>query len=381
MSRASVSEFSESAAPAAEISRVGIIGTGNIAPMYARTLAQMDWVHLAAVADGAAGRAEQFATKFGTTACTVEEMLADPTIDAVVNLTPAHAHVAVTTAVLKAGKAAFSEKPLGVDFAEGRGLLDVAAERGLRLGCAPDTFLGAGLQAARAAIDRGAIGEPLAANGFMLGFGPEWWHPNPEIFYGPGAGPLFDMGPYYLTALTHLLGPAKAISASARIGVADRVIHSKGRVGEVTTATVPTHVASTIDFVAGPVATLVTSFDVKASRYRNIEIYGTEATLAVPDPNTFGGPLMIRSLLNDDWRELPLATPNIPQQRGIGLADMLSAQRAGRPHRASAEMALHVLELMTGALRSSDEGRRIDLTTTCDRPAPMRFDLPTNRFD
>jgi predicted dehydrogenase len=233
----------------------------------------------------------------------------------------------------------------------------------------------------RAAIDRGVIGEPLAANAFMLGFGPEWWHPNPEIFYGPGAGPLFDMGPYYLTALTHLLGPARSISASARVGVADRVIHAKGRVGDVTTATVPTHVASTIDFVSGPVATLVTSFDVKASRYRNIEIYGTEATLAVPDPNTFGGPLMMRGLLNDDWREVPLPTPNIPQQRGIGLADMMSAQRVGRPHRASAEMALHVLELMTAALRSSDEGRRIDLTTTCDRPAPMRFELPTNTFD
>jgi predicted dehydrogenase len=374
---------SAAAAAAADvpISRVGIIGTGNIAPMYARTLSQLEWVDLAMVADGAPGRAEKFAGKFGGAACTVDELLADPTIDAIVNLTPAQAHVAVTTAILTAGKAAFSEKPLGVEFDEGRGLLELAASNGLRLGCAPDTFLGAGLQAARAAIDRGVIGEPLAANAFMLGFGPEWWHPNPEIFYGPGAGPLFDMGPYYLTALTHLLGPARSISASARIGVADRVIHAQGRVGDVTTATVPTHVASTIDFVSGAVATLVTSFDVKASRYRNIEIYGTEATLAVPDPNTFGGPLMVRGLLNDDWREVPLPTPNIPQQRGIGLADMLSAQRAGRPHRASAEMALHVLELMTSALRSSDEGRRIDLTTTCDRPAPMRFDLPTNTFD
>jgi predicted dehydrogenase len=361
--------------------RVGIIGTGNIAPVYARTLAQLDWVHLAAVADGAPGRAEAFAAKFGGAACTVDEMLADPTIDAVVNLTPAQAHVAVTSAILRAGKAAFSEKPLGVEFADGVALLDLAKSAGLRLGCAPDTFLGAGLQAARSAIDRGVIGEPLAANAFMLGFGPEWWHPNPEIFYGPGAGPLFDMGPYYLTALAHLLGPARSISASARIGIADRVIHAKGRVGDVTTATVPTHVASTIEFVAGPIATLVTSFDVKATRYRNIEIYGTEGTLAVPDPNTFGGPLMVRSLLNDDWREVSLPTPTTPQQRGIGLADMLSAQRVGRPHRASAEMALHVLELMTGALQSAAEGRRLDLTTSCERPAPLRYDLPANCFD
>jgi predicted dehydrogenase len=215
----------------------------------------------------------------------------------------------------------------------------------------------------------------------MLGFGPEWWHPNPESFYGPGAGPLFDMGPYYLTALVHLLGPARSISGSAKIGIAERVMHGKGRVGEVVQATTPTHVSSMIDFVSGASATLVTSFDVKATRFKNIEIYGTDGTLSLPDPNTFGGPLKVRSILADDWRDIPLPTPNIPQQRGIGLADMLSATTANRPHRASAELALHVLELMSSTLRSSDEGRRIDLTTTCERPAPMRFDLPANGFD
>lgn len=363
------------------VSRVGIIGTGNIAPVYAKTLSELGWVRLAAVADGIPERAAAFAERFGAQATTVDEMLSDPTIDAVVNLTPAQAHTAVSSRILAAGKAVFSEKPLGTDFAEGVALVEQAAGAGLRLGCAPDTFLGAGLQAARAAIDRGVIGEPLAANAFFQGFGPEWWHPNPEIFYGPGAGPLFDMGPYYLTALVNLLGPAAGISGRARIGIAERVIHAKGRVGETVTATVPTHTANVVDFASGAIATLVTSFDVKASRYRNIEIYGSEATLAVPDPNTFGGPVMIRSILADDWRPLDLPTPNIPQQRGIGLADMLSATAAGRPHRASGELALHVLELMTSALRASDEGRRIELTTTCDRPAPMRFSLPANHFD
>jgi predicted dehydrogenase len=308
-------------------------------------------------------------------------MLADDSIDAVVNLTPPNAHASLSRMCLEAGKPVFSEKPLGIDFAEGRTLVELATEKGLRLGCAPDTFLGAGLQAARSAIDRGIIGEPIAANGFMLGFGPEWWHPNPESFYGPGAGPLFDMGPYYLTTLVHLLGPARSISGSAKIGISERVMHAKGRVGDVVQATTPTHVSSMIDFVSGASATLVTSFDVKATRFRNIEIYGTDGTLSLPDPNTFGGPLKVRSILADDWREIPLPTPNIPQQRGIGLADMLSATTANRPHRASAELALHVLELMSSTLRSSDEGRRIDLTTTCERPAPMRFNLPANTFD
>ncbi len=363
------------------MNRIGIVGCGNIAPVYAATLSEFDWIEIAAFADGVPGRAASFAQRYGGAAMELDDLLTDSSIDAVVNLTPAHAHAAVTRQCLEAGKSVFSEKPLGIDFDEGRALVELANNSGLRLGCAPDTFLGAGLQAASAAIDRGLIGEPLAANAFMLSSGPEWWHPNPEIFYGPGAGPLFDMGPYYLTALVQLLGPAHSIFASAKVGIGDRVMHSKGRVGEVVTATTPTHVASIIDFVGGATATLVTSFDVKATRLRNIEIYGSEATLVVPDPNTFGGPLKLRSLIADDWRDLTLPTPNVAQQRGIGLADMLSATAAGRPHRASAELALHVLELMSGALRSSAEGRRLELTTTCTPAAPMEFRRPANTFD
>jgi predicted dehydrogenase len=361
--------------------RIGIIGCGNIAPMYIRTLKELGWVEIAGFADGIAARAEEFAAHHGGTAMSLEAMLADKSIDAVVNLTPANAHAAVTRMALLANKPTFSEKPLGIDFNEGVELVALANARGLRLGCAPDTVLGAGLQAARSAIDRGLIGTPIAANGFFLGFGPEWWHPNPEIFYTNGAGPLFDMGPYYLTAFCSLFGPARSIVGSAKQSLEERVIHAKGRVGDSFTATAPTHVSSIIEFASGVSANLVTSFDVKATRLRNIEIYGTEATLSVPDPNTFGGPLRLRSILADDWRDLPLPTPNIPQQRGIGLADMLSATRAERPHRASAELALHVLELMSATLRSSEEGCRIDLTTTFERPAPMRFSLPPNQFD
>jgi predicted dehydrogenase len=372
---------STSGGAAASAARVGIIGCGNIAPVYVRTLKELGWVEVAGFADGVASRAEEFATQHGGSAMSLEDMLADQSIDAVVNLTPATAHAAVSRKALQANKAVFSEKPLGTDFTEGIALVALAKERGVRLGCAPDTVLGAGLQAARSAIDRGLIGTPIAATGFFMGFGPEWWHPNPEIFYTNGAGPLFDMGPYYLTTFCSLFGPAKSIMGSSKLSVEDRVIHAKGRVGDSFTATAPTHVSSMIEFASGVSATLITSFDVKATKLRNIEIYGTEATLSVPDPNTFGGPLRLRSILADDWRDLPLPTPNIPQQRGIGLADMLSATRTGRPHRATAEMALHVLELMSATLRSSSEGHRIDLTSSFDRPAPMRFSLPKNQFD
>jgi predicted dehydrogenase len=361
--------------------RVGIIGCGNIAPIYARTLKELGWVNLVAVADGVEAKAAEFAKKHTTTAVSVEAMLNDSSIDAVVNLTPAFAHANVSRQILNAGKSVFSEKPLASTIEEGRALVELAAAKKVRIGCAPDTFLGLGLQAARNAIDRGVIGEPLAANAFMLGFGPEWWHPAPEIFYGEGAGPLFDMGPYYLTALNNLLGGTKSVMASGRIAKVDRVIHSKGRVGDVTKATVPTHVSSILEYEAGPIATLVTSFDVKATRYRNIEIYGSEATLAVPDPNMFDEPLMIRGILNDDWRSLPLGSPTVPQQRGIGLADMLSAISEGREHRASGAMALHVLDQMCAILQSSNEGRRVAIETPFSRPEPLSRDLGQNRFD
>ena len=363
------------------MSRVAIVGCGVISRAYAHTMRKLGNVSLAACVDDLPGRAEALATEFGATASTLEAVLDDPTIDAVVNLTPPLVHAAVIGAVLEAGKAAFSEKPLGVELAEGSALMDLATARGLRLGCAPDTFLGAGLQTARAVIDRGDIGEPLAANASCLGPGPERWHPSPALFYQRGAGPLLDMGPYYLTALVQLLGPARAISASARVSRPQRPILSEPLRGELIDVEVPTHVSALVEFESGPIATLVTSFDVQASRNRNIEVYGTEATLSVPDPNTFGGPLMIRRSGDEQWTEIELLPAHLPQQRGIGLADMLWAQRSGRAHRTSSALALHVLELMTGALIAAAEGRRVDLHTTCDRAAPLPVGLPENTFD
>ena len=350
---------------------VALVGCGVIAPAYAHTLAQISSVEVVAVADAfvdrAAALAEQFSIpKHGA----LDDILVDPDIAAIINLTPPLAHVAVSRQALDAGKHVFSEKPIGVDLDEGRGLVAHALDLGLRLGCAPDTFLGQGLQTCREIIESGRIGEPVAASGFMLGSGPESWHPAPDIFYQRGAGPMLDMGPYYLTALVQLLGPARSITGAARITHATRTIGSEPRRGEQIPVEVPTHVSSVIEFVSGAIGTLVTSFDVQASRYRNIEIYGTEATLSVPDPNTFGGPVRIRGLRDREWEEVPLRATNLAQQRGIGASDMLWALRSNRPHRANADTALHVLELMTAAVQASDAGHRIDLMTTC-RPVPL----------
>lgn len=362
--------------------RVAIVGCGVISPEYARTLGKLGFVEVAACADAIPERAVELAAAHDIPrTLTFEEVLADPGIDTVVNLTPPLMHATVTRSALEAGKATFSEKPLGVDFEEGRDLVALATKLGLRLGCAPDTFLGVGFQTCRDVIERGLIGEPVGANAFMLGFGPEAWHPNPDIFYKQGAGPMFDMGPYYLTALVSLLGPARRVTASARITHAQRTIASEPRRGERIDVEVPTHVAAVIDFEAGPVATLVTSFDVKASRYRNIEIYGTEATLSVPNPNTFAGPVMIRGVGDTSWNEIEVRNPYLPQHRGIGLADMIWAARTGREHRASSTLALHVLELMTASIASSEQGRHVELQTTCRPAKSLPVDLPENAFD
>ncbi len=364
------------------MSGVAIVGCGVISPEYAYTLSQLGFVDLVACADAIPERAGQLAAAHGIPrALTFDEVLADPDIETVVNLTPPLMHAAVTSAALEAGKAAFSEKPLGVDFEEGRDLVERATTLGLRLGCAPDTFLGVGFQTCRDVIERGLIGEPIGANAFVLGAGPESWHPNPDLFYQRGAGPMFDMGPYYLTALVSLLGPARRVTGSARITHAQRTITSEPRRGEALDVEVPTHVATVIDFASGPVATLVTSFDVQASRYRNIEIYGTEATLSVPNPNTFDGPVLIRGVADTSWTEIEVRRPYLPQHRGIGLADMIWAARSGRVHRASSTLALHVLELMTASIKASEQGRHIELETTCEPAKTLPPDLPENTFD
>ncbi|HUS16773.1 MAG TPA: Gfo/Idh/MocA family oxidoreductase, partial [Chloroflexia bacterium] len=280
-------------------------------------------------------------------------------------------------AALEAGKSVYNEKPLAITRADGGRLLDVAAARGLRVGAAPDTFMGAGLQTCRKLIDDGVIGRPVAATAFMLGHGPEAWHPDPDFFYQPGAGPLFDMGPYYLTALTTILGPVRRVTSSAQISFPERVIGSREKRGQTITVRTPTHVASVLDFAAGAVGTLVTSFDVWAHEVPRIEIYGSNGTLSLPDPNTFGGPVRVRTAQDTAWREVDLAFGYAGNSRGVGLADMAAGLRTGRAHRASGALAYHVLDIMHASLEASEQGRHIELTSGVPRPDAM----PAGRTD
>jgi predicted dehydrogenase len=377
-----LSSPSSPSSPSTPSTRVGIIGCGNISTVYARKLAALPFVDLVACADMLPERAKELAEKNGVArVLDPEALVTDEDIEVVVNLTIPAAHQLVSLQAVEAGKSVFSEKPLALDL-EGGLLLGKAAEAaGVRVGCAPDTFLGAGLQTCRKLIDDGAIGEPVAANGFMLSPGPESWHPNPATFYQRGAGPLFDMGPYYLTALVHLLGPARRVTSSARITHGERPIGSEPLRGQMMDVEVPTHISSVIDFASGPVASLTTSFDVQGSRLRNIEIYGTEGTLSVPDPNTFGGPVTIRKRGAREWSDIPLTHANAEQSRGIGLADMVRAVQDDRPHRASLELSSHVLDLMESIVRASDEGVHVVPRTTCEQPAPLAPGLPDDTFD
>jgi Predicted dehydrogenases and related proteins len=230
-------------------------------------------------------------------------------------------------------------------------------------------------------IDDGAIGQPVAAVAFMVNHGPEHWHPDPDFYYQIGAGPMFDMGPYYLTALVNLIGPVRRVTGSARITTPERTITSAPKFGTTIRVNTPTHVAGLLDFASGAVGTIITSFDVWGSTLPRIEIYGTEGTLSVPDPNTFGGPVRLNRAGSREWEDVPLTHGYAENSRGIGLADMAAAIRSGRPHRANGALAYHVLDLMHAFHDASDQGRHIEVESTCERPAPLPVGLATGEVD
>lgn len=373
--------MSERVAPQPPV-RVGMIGCGNISGIYIKNSKVFKSFELVAVSDIDMDRAREKAAEHGTArAMTVEELLADSSIELVLNLTIPAAHGPVGLSALNAGKSYYTEKPLAVSREDGRALLALARERGLRVGGAPDTFLGAGIQTCRKLIDDGWIGTPVAATAFMLGHGPESWHPNPGFFYEPGAGPMFDMGPYYLTTLVTLLGPVRRVTGSARISFPERVVTNTQNFGARIPVTTPTHIAGVMDFAAGAVGTIITSFDVWSAQVPRIEIYGSEGTLSVPDPNTFGGPVLIRRAGASAWSEVPLAYGYAENSRGLGLADVASSIRSGRAQRASGELAYHVLDLMHAFHDASREGRHIELESSCDRPASLPMGLLHGMID
>jgi predicted dehydrogenase len=326
--------------------------------------------------------AEKRAAEFGIArACSPDEALADPAIDVIINLTVPQAHAAVALAAVRAGKSVYNEKPLTLRREEAQTLLAEAKQRGVLVGCAPDTFLGGGIQTCRELIDAGAIGTPVAATAFMVGHGPEGWHPSPDFYYQVGGGPLFDMAPYYLTALINLLGPVRRVSGSARASFPTRTIGSEPRKGTVIPVETPTHVATTLDFASGAIGTLITSFDVWSHTLPSIEIYGSEGSLSVPDPNTFGGPVRLRRAGETEWTTIAVTRPYTENSRILGVADLVQAIASGRPQRASGDLAYHVLDIMHAALESSDQGRHIAIASSCDRPAPFPATLPTGRLD
>jgi len=366
---------------------VGIIGCGNISTAYLRLAPLFKALEMRAVADINSSVAEARAAEFGVKALGVDDLLAAPDIDVIVNLTIPDAHYSVTKAILEAGKHAYSEKPLVLSLDEGEKLRALAEARGLRVGSAPDTFLGGSHQLARARIDEGLVGDIVAGTCHVMSHGMEHWHPNPDFFFLPGAGPVLDVGPYYVTNLIQLIGPVRKVAALTSAATPTRTILTEGpRQGEEIPVKTPTNIHALLEFENGATITLSASWDVWAHRHASMELYGTEGSLFLPDPNFFGGEVghaghdgVIAPL--PVW-DHPFGVPNqehakhgaLANYRTAGLADMAQAIVEGRPHRCSLDLAIHAVDVMTSILKSGETGNFIATTTTCERPAALSPD-------
>ncbi|HET7882869.1 MAG TPA: Gfo/Idh/MocA family oxidoreductase [Acetobacteraceae bacterium] len=362
---------------------IGIIGCGNISDAYLRGAARSRHVRVKSVGDIRTEAAAAKAREYGVDAVTVDALLGDGDIEIVVNLTIPAAHAPVSRQIIDSGKHVYLEKPLATRFAEAKPVMQAAVAKGVRVGCAPDTFLGAAHQACRYAIDAGRIGVPVAGAAAVLSHGMEHWHPNPAFFYQHGAGPIHDLGPYYVTQLVNLLGPVARVSAEASVPFRTRTITSEPLNGQSIDVQVPTTVNGTLAFAGGANVTLSHSWDVWKHRRLPLEIYGSEGSLVGPDPNFFGGEPMVCER-SGDWMPLdiaahPFGVPNRTSRTGalvadyriIGLLDMAVAVRTGRPHRVNGTLALHVLEILDAFERSSQEGRHIVMETSCERPEKL----------
>jgi len=362
--------------------KIGIIGCGNISAVYAQAGKRFRNIEVAACADIDLSRAKARAAEFNIPrACSVKELLATPEIEIVINLTIPQAHAEVAQSILESGKHAYGEKPLATTRADAEKVLSLAKSKNLRVGCAPDTFLGGGLQTCRKLIDDGWIDKPIGASAFMSSHGPEHWHPDPAFIYQVGAGPLFDMGPYYVTALAFLIGPIKSVACVARATFPERMITSQPKYGQMMKVNTPTHVSGVLDFHSGAVGTMLMSFDVWAAELPRIEVYGTSGSLSVPDPNTFGGPVRIKREGAQAWSDVPLTHGYADNSRGLGAADMAQALASNRPHRASGELSFHVLDTMQSLLEASELRRHVDLVSTCMQPKPLPLGLRDGEID
>jgi len=363
--------------------KLGVVGCGNISDAYLTGAARSRLVAVEAVADVVPETARAKAEAYGVTAMPFERMLENPEIAIVVNLTVPLAHAEVSRRVVEAGKHVYSEKPFAATFAEARELTAAARAKGVRLGSAPDTFLGAAHQAARRAIDEGRIGRVVAGAACFATPGMEGWHPNPSFFFKRGGGPVLDIGCYPITQLVNCLGPVESVTAHASRGRTTRTVTSAPRKGEVIEVEVPTTVNGALAFASGANVAFTASWDVWKHNRLPIELYGTEGSLLNPDPNFFGGTVRV-SARDGDWQDVPIdahpfGRPNrktkagfdVADYRMVGVLDLACAIAQARPHRANGDLALHVLEVMEALERSSVEGRAIRIETICERPEPV----------
>src|SRR5580698_6672229 len=337
--------------------KVAVIGCGNISAAYLKAAKTFPILEIVALSDLNLAAAEARSAEFGIPAQPVEAVLADPAIEIILNLTVPKAHVEVGLKVIAGGKHVHSEKPLGVTLAEARTLVDAADAKGLRLGSAPDTFLGGSHQTARQCVDDGLIGRPVGGTAFFMCPGHERWHPNPAFYYLAGGGPMLDMGPYYITDLVNLLGPVASVTGVATRTRDERVVTSE-----------PLQVTGSLLFESGAAVSMTMSFDVARHRHAPIELYGEKGSLIVPDPNYFGGKVEVATA-SEDWREIPVERAYADgNYRILGLADMAQAIRQGRPHRADDALAFHVLEVMEAFQKSSDLGAAVAIESRPERP-------------
>ncbi len=366
---------------------IGIIGCGNISDTYAALIPGFRGIRLLACADIDPTRADAKAAKWGIRSQSVESLLSDPAVDIIVNLTIPATHAEVSARALEAGKHVWTEKPLSTRLDDAKALVRLADARGLRLGSAPDTYLGGAHQQARAALDAGTIGRPVAGAVAVLSHGMEHWHPDPDFFFQPGGGPMLDLGPYYIASLVNLLGPVKQVGCMANAPSSHRTIGSGPRQGQKVPVDTPTNIHAVLEFQQGALVTLSASWDVWASKRHPIEIYGTEGSLFLPDPNDFDGTVAL-SGANREINALPPTDHPFGRAnkshaiygpyadyRGAGLADMAAAIQAGRPHRASHERAFHALEVMLACLQSAEAAQFFPIASSCTRAEPLPANL------
>lgn len=357
---------------------VGIIGCGNISSAYLKLGPLFQGYEIRAVADINMDNAKARAEEFDVRAETVEELLAASDIDLVINLTIPAAHVEVSRAILQAGKHVYSEKPFVLSLAEAQELGEIAKANGLRIGSAPDTFMGGSHQLARKLIDDGAVGKVTSGTAIVMSHGMEHWHPNPDFFFQKGGGPILDLGPYYICNLVQMLGPVAKVTSFTGSAHDTRTISNGPRDGETVPVETPTTIHALLSFESGAIVTLLASWDVWTNDHPIMELYGTDGTMNVPDPNFFGGELTVTEKGGDpapqSW-DHPFGVPNFESTqanyRGAGLADMALAITAGRPHRCNADFATHVVEVMTAILEAGETGQVMSMTTTCTRPDPL----------